>query len=454
MTVEAAGTSALGRAMYRVTINALDTNARQEAFRNWEQIKRVALSDPARALERLDRADGEVKVPIFIQGGIHGNEYEGVDAAMQLIEKLATTPARRRPRGRRDPRPRRRRLQPDPEPRWACRRHAHERQRLRSQPRLPDPVAVGDEGVDRDHARVAAARGARPARLRDADADRGDDEATQPEHRIRPLAEVEPRPDRRQRGRAERGGAPDPAADQRLVLGCGPAAGVRRLPRRRPARARRGRGLGRLGPVLHGDVRAARRARLVDGRDVPERHLVRRPRRRPSRAVRDELVDVRVRRREPRGAARGPARDLPPRRRERAEAGVLPASVRRRQQLDDRVSARLRDSARRGPAQRPRSDPPRPVAARQPDRRRGARPGHHLRGPDVRAGLLRGLDEPGTARARRHGARHRRRRLEPDQHPLRAAGGLEPRLPVGRHGRHDPTRRCVLAADGRDPATG
>ena len=34
-----------------------------------------------------------MKVPIFIQGGIHGNEYEGVDAAMQLIEKLATTPA-------------------------------------------------------------------------------------------------------------------------------------------------------------------------------------------------------------------------------------------------------------------------------------------------------------------------------------------------------------------------
>ncbi len=93
MTVEPAGTSALGRAMYRVTINALDTNDRREAFRNWEQIRRIALTDPARAQERLERADGAVKVPIFIQGGIHGNEYEGVDAAMQLIEKLATTPA-------------------------------------------------------------------------------------------------------------------------------------------------------------------------------------------------------------------------------------------------------------------------------------------------------------------------------------------------------------------------
>ena len=93
MTVEPAGTSALGRAMYRVTINALDTEARQAAFENWERIRRIALTDPARAGERLDRADGAVKVPVFIQGGIHGNEYEGVDAAMQLIEKLATTPA-------------------------------------------------------------------------------------------------------------------------------------------------------------------------------------------------------------------------------------------------------------------------------------------------------------------------------------------------------------------------
>ena len=33
-----------------------------------------------------------MKVPLFIQGGIHGNEYEGVDAAMQLIERLALTP--------------------------------------------------------------------------------------------------------------------------------------------------------------------------------------------------------------------------------------------------------------------------------------------------------------------------------------------------------------------------
>ena len=93
MAVEVAGTSALGRDMYRVTINALDTNAATEG------IPELA-GDPARRPDRpgaragaASRGRRRVKVPIFIQGGIHGNEYEGVDAAMQLIEKLATTPA-------------------------------------------------------------------------------------------------------------------------------------------------------------------------------------------------------------------------------------------------------------------------------------------------------------------------------------------------------------------------
>ena len=31
-------------------------------------------------------------MPIFIQSGIHGDEYEGVDASMRFIERLATTP--------------------------------------------------------------------------------------------------------------------------------------------------------------------------------------------------------------------------------------------------------------------------------------------------------------------------------------------------------------------------
>jgi len=32
------------------------------------------------------------KVPIFVQAGIHGNESEGIDASIDIIEKYATTP--------------------------------------------------------------------------------------------------------------------------------------------------------------------------------------------------------------------------------------------------------------------------------------------------------------------------------------------------------------------------
>ena len=31
-------------------------------------------------------------MPLFIQGSIHGNESEGIDADMKVIERIATTP--------------------------------------------------------------------------------------------------------------------------------------------------------------------------------------------------------------------------------------------------------------------------------------------------------------------------------------------------------------------------
>ena len=33
-----------------------------------------------------------MKVPILVQGSIHGDEFEGVDSNMNVIEKYATTP--------------------------------------------------------------------------------------------------------------------------------------------------------------------------------------------------------------------------------------------------------------------------------------------------------------------------------------------------------------------------
>lgn len=91
MTFEVVGESARGRDMYAVTINELSTRDQRDAYEVYEQFGRRALSNPGRVQEILEKADG-VKVPVFIQSGIHGNEYEGVDAAMRIIEELATTP--------------------------------------------------------------------------------------------------------------------------------------------------------------------------------------------------------------------------------------------------------------------------------------------------------------------------------------------------------------------------
>jgi hypothetical protein len=90
MSLEVIGRSALGRDMYLVTINALGTHAQRDSHARLQQALRLAPEDPARAQELLRR--GDAKVPVFIQSGIHGNEYEGVDAAMRIIERLATTP--------------------------------------------------------------------------------------------------------------------------------------------------------------------------------------------------------------------------------------------------------------------------------------------------------------------------------------------------------------------------
>ena len=92
MTVERFGTSALGRDKFLVIINELETRQQRRDYSNWQKVRRFAIEDPERAQDILDRIGDDVKVPLFIQGGIHGNEYEGVDAAMQVIERLATTP--------------------------------------------------------------------------------------------------------------------------------------------------------------------------------------------------------------------------------------------------------------------------------------------------------------------------------------------------------------------------
>jgi hypothetical protein len=95
MSMEVLGQSATGRDMFLVTINGRETQAQRDSYARLERIIGLAARNPRRAKELIERRD--TKVPIFVQGGIHGDEYEGVDAAMRAIERLATTPYGRDP---------------------------------------------------------------------------------------------------------------------------------------------------------------------------------------------------------------------------------------------------------------------------------------------------------------------------------------------------------------------
>ena len=83
--VEVIGQSAGGRDMFLVTLSDPQAMGR---LGQYQAIRNVMLKDPEKAQEMIDKF-GDFKVPVFINGSIHGNEYPGVDAAIRLIETLA-----------------------------------------------------------------------------------------------------------------------------------------------------------------------------------------------------------------------------------------------------------------------------------------------------------------------------------------------------------------------------
>ncbi|MGH2652670.1 MAG: M14 family zinc carboxypeptidase, partial [Actinomycetota bacterium] len=86
------GQSPLGKDLYGVVVNALDTPAQQQAYVRWQQLRALMFTDPAHAQELLAGWGDDVKLPIFINANIHGNEEEGTDAIMQVIRDLVTLP--------------------------------------------------------------------------------------------------------------------------------------------------------------------------------------------------------------------------------------------------------------------------------------------------------------------------------------------------------------------------
>ncbi|MFI9340355.1 M14 family zinc carboxypeptidase [Streptomyces sp. NPDC052773] len=86
VSVEIAGRSAGGHRLYLVTVTAPETAAQARAQHRMrdliERAPATAAKDP-----RLKKA---YKTPVFFNNNIHGNEWEGTDAALRVIERLAT----------------------------------------------------------------------------------------------------------------------------------------------------------------------------------------------------------------------------------------------------------------------------------------------------------------------------------------------------------------------------
>jgi hypothetical protein len=91
VSVEVAGRSAGGHRLYLVTVTAPES-ARQARAQNRmreliESAPKAAAKDPA--------VRKTYKTPVFFNNNIHGNEWEGTDAALGLIESLATADDKR-----------------------------------------------------------------------------------------------------------------------------------------------------------------------------------------------------------------------------------------------------------------------------------------------------------------------------------------------------------------------
>jgi hypothetical protein len=86
------GQSSTGKDIHAAVVNALETPQQQRDYERWQQIRAIELDDPAGAQALLGSFGADVKIPIFVQGNIHGNEEEGTDAMMQVLRDLVTLP--------------------------------------------------------------------------------------------------------------------------------------------------------------------------------------------------------------------------------------------------------------------------------------------------------------------------------------------------------------------------
>lgn len=83
--VEVKGQSSTGQPLYVVTIAAPDT---QGKFGKIQALRKQMFKNPEKAQDWIAN-NPDFKVPVMINGSIHGTEFVGSDAVMQLIERFA-----------------------------------------------------------------------------------------------------------------------------------------------------------------------------------------------------------------------------------------------------------------------------------------------------------------------------------------------------------------------------
>ncbi|MBT2693964.1 M14 family zinc carboxypeptidase [Bacillus sp. ISL-55] len=83
--VEVKGQSSTGQPLYVVTIAAPDSHGK---FGKIQALRKQMFKNPGKAQDWIEN-NPDFKVPIMINGSIHGTEFIGSDAVMQLIERFA-----------------------------------------------------------------------------------------------------------------------------------------------------------------------------------------------------------------------------------------------------------------------------------------------------------------------------------------------------------------------------
>lgn len=87
VSVEIIAKTHQGRDLYLVTVTAPES---KQQTREQDRIRDRIENDAAKAAKDR-KLPGKYKAPVFVNNNIHGNEWEGTDAALRVIEELATS---------------------------------------------------------------------------------------------------------------------------------------------------------------------------------------------------------------------------------------------------------------------------------------------------------------------------------------------------------------------------